>query len=45
MRDDLRRLGREAEAAEAFDAAIARTQNAAERAFLERKRRNPGDLH
>ena len=36
--DLLRRLGRDAEAREAYDAAIARTQNAAERAFLARRR-------
>ena len=34
--DLLERLGRHDEAAEAYDAAIARTDNAAERAFLER---------
>ena len=37
--DLLRRLGRHAEAAEAYQAAIARSGNAAERAFLERRRR------
>jgi len=37
--DLLRRLGRDLEAASAYDAAIARTDNAAERAFLERRRR------
>jgi RNA polymerase sigma-70 factor (ECF subfamily) len=37
--DLLRRLGRTAEAAVAYDAAIARAGNAAERAFLERRRR------
>jgi RNA polymerase sigma-70 factor, ECF subfamily len=37
--DLLRRLGRNAEAALAYEAAIARTQNTAERAFLERSRR------
>jgi RNA polymerase sigma-70 factor (ECF subfamily) len=37
--DLLRRLGRHAEAAEAYQAAIARTGNAAERAFLARRRR------
>ena len=37
--DLLRRLGRDPEAAAAYDAAIARTDNAAERAFLERRRR------
>jgi RNA polymerase sigma-70 factor (ECF subfamily) len=36
----LRRLGRMAEAAEAYDAALARTGNAAERAFIERQRRS-----
>jgi RNA polymerase sigma-70 factor (ECF subfamily) len=36
--DLLRRLGRDAEAALAYDAAIARTENAAERAFLQRSR-------
>ncbi len=36
--DLLRRLGRAAEAAEAYDAAIARTENAAERHFLRRGR-------
>ncbi|HVW40136.1 MAG TPA: sigma-70 family RNA polymerase sigma factor [Amycolatopsis sp.] len=35
--DLLRRLGREDEAARAYEAAIARTQNAAERAFLRRQ--------
>ena len=41
--DLLRRLGRDAEAALAYEAAIARTDNAAERAFLERGRRSlPG---
>ncbi len=35
--DLLRRLGRQAEAAEAYRAAIARTGNAAEREFLERR--------
>ena len=34
----LRRLGRTAEAAQAYEAAIARTENAAERAFLQRSR-------
>jgi RNA polymerase sigma-70 factor (ECF subfamily) len=37
--DLLRRLGRPAEAAPAYEAAIARTANAAERAFLERRLR------
>ena len=37
--DLLRRLGRDAEAALAYEAAIARTENAAERAFLQRSRR------
>ena len=36
--DLLRRLGRDADAALAYDAAIARTANAAERAFLQRRR-------
>ena len=36
--DLLRRLGREAEAARAYEAAIARAGNATERAFLERSR-------
>jgi RNA polymerase sigma-70 factor (ECF subfamily) len=36
--DLLRRLGRHAEATQAYDAAIARTENIAERAFLERAR-------
>jgi RNA polymerase sigma-70 factor (ECF subfamily) len=36
--DLLRRLGRDAEARAAYEAAIARTENAAERAFLERRR-------
>ena len=36
--DLLRRLGRDAEAVLAYEAAIARTGNAAERAFLERRR-------
>jgi RNA polymerase sigma-70 factor, ECF subfamily len=36
--DLLRRLGREGEAALAYDAAIARTENAAQRAFLQRRR-------
>jgi RNA polymerase sigma-70 factor (ECF subfamily) len=36
--DLLRRLGRDAEAARAYDAAIAGTGNAAERAFLRRRR-------
>jgi RNA polymerase sigma-70 factor (ECF subfamily) len=41
--DLLRRLGRDAEAALAYEAAIARTENTAERAFLERGRRSlPG---
>jgi RNA polymerase sigma-70 factor (ECF subfamily) len=37
--DLLRRLGRDPEAALAYEAAIARTANAAERAFLEGRRR------
>jgi RNA polymerase sigma-70 factor, ECF subfamily len=36
--DLLRRLGRDAEAAAAYDAALARTQNAAEQTFLRRRR-------
>jgi RNA polymerase sigma-70 factor (ECF subfamily) len=36
--DLLRRLGRTAEAKESYDAAIAATQNSAERAYLGRKR-------
>ncbi len=36
--DPLRRLGRAAEAAMAYDAAMARTENEAERAFLARSR-------
>jgi RNA polymerase sigma-70 factor (ECF subfamily) len=36
--DLLRRLGRRAEAAQAYEAALARTENAAERKFLERSR-------
>jgi RNA polymerase sigma-70 factor, ECF subfamily len=36
--DLLRRLGREAEAAQAYDAAIAQTENATERDFLARRR-------
>ena len=36
--DLLRRLGRSAEAREAYDAAIAATENAAERAYLSRRR-------
>jgi RNA polymerase sigma-70 factor, ECF subfamily len=36
--DLLRRLGRRAEAASAYEAAIALTENAAERAFLQRRR-------
>ena len=34
----LRRLGRSAESREAYDAAIAATDNAAERAYLSRRR-------
>ena len=37
--DLLRRLGRDGEAAAAYEAAIALAENAAERAFLERRRR------
>jgi RNA polymerase sigma-70 factor (ECF subfamily) len=40
--DLLRRLGHHGEAALAYEAAIARTGNAAERAFLERRRRAEG---
>ena len=40
--DLLRRLGRNADAALAYDAAIARTENAAEREFLRNKRRAIG---
>jgi RNA polymerase sigma-70 factor, ECF subfamily len=40
--DLLRRLGRDAEAAQAYDAAIARAGNAAERAFLHRRRAELG---
>jgi RNA polymerase sigma-70 factor (ECF subfamily) len=40
--DLLRRLGREAEAADAYEAAIALTENTAERDFLERKRSQLG---
>jgi RNA polymerase sigma-70 factor, ECF subfamily len=36
--DLLRRLGRDAEAARAYEAAIARTENASERDFLRRSR-------
>jgi RNA polymerase sigma-70 factor (ECF subfamily) len=36
--DMLRRLGRAREAADAYEAAIARAENAAERSFLERRR-------
>ena len=36
--DLLRRMGRTAEAAAAYEAAISRSQNAAERAFLQRSR-------
>lgn len=38
----LRRLGRDVEAARAYDAAIARTANAAERDFLRRRREEAG---
>jgi RNA polymerase sigma-70 factor (ECF subfamily) len=37
--DLLRRLGRDTESVAAYDAAIARSENAIERAFLERRRR------
>jgi RNA polymerase sigma-70 factor (ECF subfamily) len=40
--DLLRRLGRDAEAAPAYEAAIARAGNAPQRAFLERRRRSLG---
>jgi RNA polymerase sigma-70 factor, ECF subfamily len=40
--DLLRRLGRDADAALAYDAAIARTANTAEQAFLRRRRRELG---
>jgi RNA polymerase sigma-70 factor (ECF subfamily) len=40
--DLLRRLGRTAEATAAYDAAIARTENAAEREFLQRRRASVG---
>jgi len=40
--DLLRRLGRTAEAASEYAAAIALTQNAAERAYLERRRAGLG---
>jgi RNA polymerase sigma-70 factor, ECF subfamily len=40
--DLLRRLGRDADAALAYDAAIARTANAAEQAFLRRRRQELG---
>jgi RNA polymerase sigma-70 factor (ECF subfamily) len=39
--DLLSRLGRSADAAHAYDAAIARAENAAEREFLERRRGSP----
>ena len=39
--DLLRRLGRDAEAVSAYEAAMARTTNDAERAFLERRRDEP----
>jgi len=40
--DLLRRLGRNEEAAQAYDAAIAQTENASERDFLERRRASLG---
>jgi RNA polymerase sigma-70 factor (ECF subfamily) len=40
--DLLRRLGRITDAGRAYDAAIARSENAAERAFLERSRTQLG---
>ncbi|WP_028921397.1 RNA polymerase sigma factor [Pseudonocardia acaciae] len=42
--DLLRRSGRDAEAAQAYREAIARTENAAERAFLERRLYTVGDV-
>ncbi len=42
--DLLRRLGRHAEAARAYEAAIARAENAAEREFLQRRRQAVTDL-
>jgi RNA polymerase sigma-70 factor (ECF subfamily) len=42
--DLLRRLGRKAEAAAAYDRAIASTDNAAERRFLETRRRRAQDM-
>jgi len=39
--DLLRRVGRTADAAQAYDAAITRTDNAVERAFLQRQRDRP----
>ncbi len=41
--DLLRRLGRRGEAAAAYDGAIARTDNAAERAFLRRRQQSVVD--
>jgi RNA polymerase sigma-70 factor (ECF subfamily) len=41
--DLLRRLGRNTEAAQGYDAAIARTANATERDFLQRRRHSLGD--
>jgi len=41
--DLLRRLGRDEEAELAYDAAIARTDNVAERAFLQRQRQALGE--
>jgi RNA polymerase sigma-70 factor (ECF subfamily) len=43
--DLLRRLGRKSEAAQAYDAALARTTNGAERAFLARRRDELGRTH
>jgi RNA polymerase sigma-70 factor (ECF subfamily) len=40
--DLLRRVGRDADAARAYEAALARTENAAERRFLERRRDEVG---
>lgn len=43
--DLLRRLGRTAEAAEAYERALDRTENAAERQFLQRRRDNLPPVH
>jgi RNA polymerase sigma-70 factor (ECF subfamily) len=42
--DLLRRLGRNAEAVRAYEVAIARAENGAERAFLERRRQAVAQL-